>query len=82
MTHQPHLWDDSTATITSTQAKLFDPNDVAAGDTDLSCSECGRLLVRTGSGYLVCPLGHGRLLEELGDAERSSAWFEDDLEGE
>lgn len=41
---------------------------------DLACVQCGALLVRTGSGYLACPAGHGKLLEEIGDAEKSPSW--------
>lgn len=77
MTYQPHLYDDLTATVTSRQGRLFDPQDVAAGDSHLTCCTCGRPMVRTGSGYLCCPKGCGRLLEEIGDAEKSGAWFEE-----
>jgi hypothetical protein len=34
----------------------------------LSCSECGRQLARTPSGYLACPQGHGALKEDAYDA--------------
>jgi hypothetical protein len=30
----------------------------------LKCQECGRQLVGTESGYLVCPNGHGRLIPD------------------
>jgi hypothetical protein len=55
------LYDDSTATVISRQTTLFDPNDVTAGDSHLTC---GRPMVRTESGYLCCPAGHGRLIDE------------------
>ena len=64
MTRQPHLYDDATATVTSRQATLFDPNDVAAGDSALTCCTCGRPMVRTESGFLCCPAGHGKLIGE------------------
>lgn len=28
---------------------------------ELHCDVCGRTMIRTGSGYLSCPLGHGSL---------------------
>src|SRR5262245_40094798 len=64
MTHQRHLYDRATATIRSRQATLFDPHAAEAGDSALTCCECGRLLVRIESGYLCCPAGHGRLIGE------------------
>src|SRR5262249_27499642 len=64
VTRQPHFYDDTTATITSRQATLFDPNDVAAGDSLLTCCTCGRPMVRTASDYLCCPAGHGKLIDE------------------
>lgn len=81
MTRQPHLYDDCTATVRSTQLHLFDPRDWRAGDCDLSCDVCGAYLLATDDGYYACPHGHGRLrsaYEEVGDAERSGLWFEDD----
>jgi hypothetical protein len=74
MTQQPHLWDTSTATITSRQPRLFDPNAVEAGDTPLVCCTCGRPMVRTESGYLCCPAGHGKLIaEEVEDGDPDPA---------
>lgn len=64
MTRQPHLYDDATATVTSRQARLFDPNAAEAGDSALTCCTCGRAMVRTESGFLCCPAGHGKLLDE------------------
>lgn len=47
------------------------------------CGECGRELVTTESGFLCCPMGHGRLVvEELtdcGSAERFGSWFAPDV---
>jgi hypothetical protein len=58
------LYDNATATITSRQATLFDPNDVSAGDSPLTCCTCGRPMVRTDSGFLCCTAGHGKLIDE------------------
>jgi hypothetical protein len=51
----------------------------------LRCGECGHYLTRTPSGYLACPLGHGKLIRETdsdpqpeGDDERWGSWFSDD----
>jgi hypothetical protein len=46
----------------SRQGRLFDPDDVRAGDSGRTCGACGAHLVRT-DGYLTCPRGHGRLIE-------------------
>jgi hypothetical protein len=48
------------------------------------CEDCGRPLDRTPSGFLACPLGHGRLVRESEDDpqpadESSGRWFDDDL---
>ena len=59
------------------QAALF-----AAGwdeVSDLACGECGASLVRTPSGWLACPRGHGKLTCEEEQGEESyGTWFEDD----
>jgi hypothetical protein len=78
MTRQPDLFAKMLARVRSRQLRLFDPADVAAGDCGLACGECGRLLVRTASSYLCCPAGHGRLLAEVDDRDRSGSWFDDD----
>ncbi len=39
---------------------------------DLSCSQCGRVMEYTKSGYLTCPMGHGRLLVAPGVCSASS----------
>ena len=59
------------------QAELFDETNAA--DSDLGCQVCGDLLVRTESGFLCCPNGHGKLLIEAVEDERCGRWFEDDL---
>jgi hypothetical protein len=43
----------------------------------LRCVDCGHFLVRTESGFLACPLGHGRLIRETPDdpqPEDESGW--------
>jgi hypothetical protein len=48
--------------------------------SDLACGECGEHLVRTPSGWLACPRGHGKLTcEEKPGEESYGTWFEDDL---
>ncbi len=37
---------------------------MSRGLFDLHCSQCGRTMIDTQSGYISCPLGHGRLLAE------------------
>jgi len=44
------------------QQELF-----AAGHQEISnvyCGECGRAMIRTPSGWIACPSGHGKLREE------------------
>jgi hypothetical protein len=62
----------------SRQPELFPPghDEVSA----LTCGACGEFLVRTPSGWLVCPRGHGKLTCEAEPGEESfGTWFEDDL---
>jgi hypothetical protein len=48
--------------------------------SDLACGECGEYLVRTPSGWLACPRGHGKLTcEEEPGEESYGSWFEDEL---
>ncbi len=43
----------------------------------LRCDECGRQLVNTESGYLACPMGHGRLaVDVMEDAEPCGSLFD------
>ena len=47
----------------------------------IRCGECGRQLTRTQSGYLACPLGHGKLRvddEAPEEPERCGSWFDPD----
>ncbi len=48
----------------------------------LRCEECNRQLVGTESGYLSCPIGHGRLQvdEIVTHGEPCGSWFDDDRE--
>jgi hypothetical protein len=62
----------------STQPELFPPSleEVSV----LACGECGEFLVRTPSGWLACPRGHGKLTcEEEPGEETYGTWFEDEL---
>ena len=70
MTRQPDLFFPMLARVRSAQPRLFDPNAAEAGDCGLACGECGAHLVRTASGYLACPHGHGRLIAEVDDRDR------------
>lgn len=74
MTRQPHLFDDCTATITTTQPGLFNPNAVEAGDSASTCRNCGRPMLRTESGFLCCPVGHGKLIDERGNEPEPEDW--------
>jgi hypothetical protein len=56
------MFEPMLATVRGRQGELFAEPDEPA--TSLRCEECGRLLVRTPSGYLACPRGHGKLLTE------------------
>ena len=47
----------------------------------LRCEECQRQLVKTASGFLACPLGHGKLRlddEPPGEQELCGSWFDPD----
>lgn len=50
----------------------------------LRCQECGRPMIHTQSGYLSCPLGHGRLELDLTPSSAVESetilMFPDDLE--
>jgi hypothetical protein len=63
MTRQPNLFDPMCATVRTQQPKLW-----ADGprESSLTC-ECGEPLLATQSGFLCCPLGHGRLFEAAND---------------
>ncbi len=38
---------------------------------DLACSVCGRIMINTPSGYICCPVGHGRLLVAIPQADET-----------
>jgi hypothetical protein len=59
---QPDLYRPMCATTIATQGRLFDPDEPLP--VGLSCSACGRPMVRTASGYLSCPMAHGKLKAE------------------
>ncbi len=59
---------------TTRQPGLFDQDGPEV--SDLACASCGELLVRTQSGYLACPRGHGRLISETD--EPCGSWFDRD----
>ena len=65
MTRQPDLFSPCLAHVSSRQGRLFDANGPPL--SALSCVTCGQPLVRTPSGYLACPRGHGKLLTEAID---------------
>jgi hypothetical protein len=46
------------------QGELFDQSAATEADSNLRCSVCQSFLVRTGSDYLCCPRGHGKLITE------------------
>lgn len=62
MTTQPNLFAPWSDTATR-QAELFEHN----SEVGLTCDLCDRPLVRTASGFLACPAGHGKLREEMPD---------------
>jgi hypothetical protein len=71
---QPDLFSPMLARVTSQQGQLFDPQDARAGDSYRRCRECGAYLVRTESGFLCCPAGHGRLIDERGNEPPAEDW--------
>jgi hypothetical protein len=60
------------ATHRTRPGRLFDTSSPAA--VAFRCPECGQWLERTPSGFLVCPLGHGRLVRLLGEPEPADDW--------
>jgi hypothetical protein len=62
------------------QGELFAQAAAIDSDSDQRCVQCGAFLVRTESGFLCCPRGHGKLLIDSfdDDPERWGRWFEDD----
>jgi hypothetical protein len=61
---QPDLFSPALARQFHRQAELFDQAAATDADSDIACSACGAFLVRTVSGFLCCPRGHGKLLTE------------------
>ncbi len=57
------------------QGNLFDSGGKVS---PLSCVECGEPMEHTPSGYIVCPRGHGRLLETTSqDVDAFGGWFDE-----
>lgn len=73
---QPDLYSPALGRQFHRQGRLFDEAAALDADSDLTCGQCGRLMVRT-DGFYCCPNGHGKLIE----AEPWGRWF-DDTEGE
>ena len=59
---QRDLFDSCRAELHARQDDLFQAHEYMG--TALRCVDCGEYLEETGSGYLACPLGHGRLLTQ------------------
>jgi hypothetical protein len=74
MHNQPDLFAPMLARSFHRQGELFDQEAAIEADSSLRCSVCHSFLVRTGSDYLCCPRGHGKLLTE---AVESNATTED-----
>ena len=62
MTTQPDLFASCLAEPQGGQLALFDFT--GPPESSRTCAECGEQLVRTPSGYLCCPKGHGKLLPD------------------
>jgi hypothetical protein len=77
---QPDLFAPMLARSFHRQGELFDQAAAIDADSDQRCAQCGAHLVRTESGFLCCPRGHGKLLIDSldDDRERWGQWFEDD----
>jgi hypothetical protein len=60
------------ATVRARQAALFDTDGPTA--VNYRCRECGHYLQRTRSGYLACPLGHGKLIREFETDPEPANW--------
>ncbi len=58
--------------------------DEEPGLFSLRCEQCGEYLISTTSGYLCCPMGHGRLQIDAppDDGDGCGLWSVDDLPGE
>ena len=74
VTTQPDLFHRMLGKMYGKQGELFPDRGV---ETGLSCTECGEPMVRTTSGWVTCPHGHGKLLKEEQE-EPASGWFDND----
>jgi hypothetical protein len=78
MNVQRDLFNRMCAHVQARQGELFAPGE--GERSNVPCGDCGEYLVRTPSGWLACPRGHGKLTcEEEPGEESSGMWFEDDL---
>jgi hypothetical protein len=64
MHRQPDLFSPMLARSHHRQGELFDQAAATDADSGLRCARCQSFFVRTTSGYLCCPRGHGKLLAE------------------
>jgi hypothetical protein len=78
MNVQRDLFNHRCAHVQARQEELFAPGEDER--SNVPCGEFGEHLVRTPSGYLACPNGHGKLTCEEEPGEQSyGTWFEDEL---
>lgn len=73
MTTQPTMF--GYAVTTTAQPELF-ANDGKHLDRAERCPECLEPLVLTPNGYIACPMGHGRLIEQTNDAPAEADAFD------
>lgn len=57
----------------ATQAHFFPDALGYVRESDIACQACGSMLIETSSGYLACPNGHGKLLQEA-VSDECSTW--------
>jgi hypothetical protein len=62
---QGDLFRPMCARVSARQGRLFD--DAGPPGSARTCATCGEHLTRTPSGFLCCPVGHGRLFEAAND---------------
>jgi hypothetical protein len=78
MNVQRDLFHRMCARVQARQGELFAPGEDER--SNVPCGECGECLVRTPSGWLCCPRGHGKLIYEAEPGEESyGTWFEEEL---
>jgi hypothetical protein len=78
MNVQRDLFHRMCAHVQARQGELFAPGE--GERSNVACGECREFLVRTPSGWLACPQGHGKLMCEEEPCEESyGSWFEDEV---